>query len=248
MEAEHKSGLTSFHLHILAMGLMLCDHLWATLFPQQEWMTCIGRLAFPIFAFMIVEGYFHTANIRRYLLRMLVFALLSEIPFDLLYGSTVFYPFHQNVLWTFLLGLVCIRICEWARQKHVPWLRWTVLALTAAAGYVLGMLLMVDYSGAGVWMVLTFYVFRQRNWKSLLGQVICLGYLNFHVLGTYFYPITIGPWEFGLMQQGFALLALIPIWLYHGEQGHHSKAFQYICYGFYPAHLLVLYGIWQHLL
>lgn len=238
-------GLTSFHLHILAMTLMLCDHLWATLLPQQEWMTCIGRLAFPIFAFLTVEGYFHTSSIRRYLLRLLVFALISEIPFDLVYGSTLFYPFHQNVLWTFLLGLLCIRFCEFVRSKHRPWLGWAALALAAVMGYLLGTLLMVDYAGAGVLMVLTFYVFRQRTWKSLLGQLLCLGYLNIHMLGTYFYPISIGSWTFELVQQGFAVLALIPIWLYNGARGHHSKAFQYFCYTFYPAHLLVLYVLWQ---
>ena len=81
-------GISSFSLHILAMILMLCDHLWATLFPAQEWMTCIGRVAFPIFAFMIVEGFFHTANVRKYISRLFIFAIVSEIPFNLIYGSS----------------------------------------------------------------------------------------------------------------------------------------------------------------
>ena len=70
---------------------MLMDHLWATLFPAQEWLTCAGRLAFPIFAFMTVEGYFRTHNFRKYVFRLFLFALISEIPFDLMYGGTWFY-------------------------------------------------------------------------------------------------------------------------------------------------------------
>lgn len=80
-------------LHIIAMTFMLMDHLWATLLPAQDWLTCIGRIAFPVFAFMTVEGYFHTHNLKKYMLRLLLFALISEIPFDLMYGGTWFYPF-----------------------------------------------------------------------------------------------------------------------------------------------------------
>ena len=90
--------LSAAALHILAMTFMLMDHLWATLLSSQMWLTHVGRLAFPIFAFLAVEGYFHTRSFKRYALRMLLFAVLSEVPFDLMYGGTVFYPVHQNVI------------------------------------------------------------------------------------------------------------------------------------------------------
>ena len=61
---EKKRGIDSFTLHILAKLFMLCDHLWATLYPEQEWMTCVGRLAFPIFAFMIAEGCYYTKKMK----------------------------------------------------------------------------------------------------------------------------------------------------------------------------------------
>ena len=112
--------LSAAALHILAMAFMLLDHLWATLFLSQEWMTCVGRLAFPIFAFMAVEGYFHTHSFKKYAQRMLIFALLSEIPFDLMYGGTWFYPVHQNVIWTLLIGLLGIRAMEAVREEKPP--------------------------------------------------------------------------------------------------------------------------------
>ena len=110
--ASKNFQLTAAVLHIIAMTLMLMDHLWATLLPAREWLTCAGRVAFPIFAFMAVEGYFHTRSFKKYILRMLLFAVLSEIPFDLMYGGTWFYPVHQNVLWTFLLSLLGVWLME----------------------------------------------------------------------------------------------------------------------------------------
>lgn len=244
MTKEKQGGISSFSLHILAMLLMLCDHLWATLLPAQEWLTCIGRMAFPIFAFMLVEGYFHTSNVKRYMLRLLAFALISEIPFDLVCGSSVFYPYHQNVLWTFLIALLTIRVIERAKAKSTV-KSWLLAVLAVLLGFLLATVTMVDYYGAGVLMVLTFYFFRGRKWWCFLGQLLCMYLLNIKVLGGYYYAVTIAGHELEIMQQGIALLALIPIWLYKGRQGYSSKGFRYACYAFYPAHLLLLYIIWQ---
>ena len=238
--ASKNFELTAAVLHIIAMTLMLMDHLWATLLPAREWLTCAGRVAFPIFAFMAVEGYFHTRSFKKYILRMLLFAVLSEIPFDLMYGGTWFYPVHQNVLWTFLLGLLGVWLMEQVRKKGKTWMYLLVCVLVVPAGLVLGTLCMVDYYGVGVLTVFVFYFLHGRKWWGFLGQLAALYWLNVELLGGLMYPVQLFGMEFELCQQGLALLALIPIWLYRGRQGYHSKPFQYLCYAFYPVHILLL--------
>lgn len=224
---------------MLAMGFMLCDHLWGTIVPGNDWLTCIGRLAFPIFAFMIVEGYTHTSNLKRYALRLLAFALISELPFNLMVGSRLFFPIHQNVLWTFLIGLGLIHWNE--RAKEFPlWRRVLRLAASVILGALVGTVAFVDYSGAGVLTVLVFYVFRERKWWCLLGQIAALYYINVELLSGLAYEVELFGRTFWLTQQGLALLALIPIWLYRGRRGCNSRAFRWLCYGFYPAHMLLL--------
>ncbi len=238
--ASKNFELTAAVLHIIAMTLMLMDHLWATLLPAREWLTCAGRVAFPIFAFMAVEGYFHTRSFKKYILRMLLFAVLSEIPFDLMYGGTWFYPVHQNVLWTFLLGLLGVWLMEQVRKKGKTWMYLLVCVLVVPAGLVLGTLCMVDYYGVGVLTVFVFYFLHGRKWWCFLGQLAALYWLNVELLGGLMYPVQLFGMEFELCQQGLALLALIPIWLYRGRQGYRSKPFQYLCYAFYPVHMLLL--------
>ena len=238
--ASKNFELTAAVLHIIAMTLMLMDHLWATLLPAREWLTCAGRVAFPIFAFMAVEGYFHTRSFKKYILRMLLFAVLSEIPFDLMYGGTWFYPVHQNVLWTFLLGLLGVWLMEQVRKKGKTWMYLLVCVLVVPAGLVLGTLCMVDYYGVGVLTVFVFYFLHGRKWWCFLGQLAALYWLNVELLGGLMYLVQLFGMEFELCQQGLALLALIPIWLYRGRQGYHSKPFQYLCYAFYPVHILLL--------
>ena len=248
MDQNSKWNISSAVLHILAMGLMLCDHLWAMLFPAEEWLTCIGRIAFPIFAFMIAEGYARTRSLKRYLLRMLAGALLAEIPFNLMYGGTLFYPLHQNVLWTFLLSLLLIALIEKCKAKFRPVLAAFVSAGLVILGFVLGFVIMADYYGIGVLTVLTFYFFRKRSWKNFLCQFLCLYLLNVKLLGGYYYPVQIFGYELEIYQQSFALLALIPIWLYQGRQGIRGKAFQIFCYAFYPVHMLLLFLVREWML
>ena len=243
MEKRSSLQTTTFSLRIMAMIFMLCDHLWATIIHGNEWLTCIGRLTFPIFAFLIVEGYFHTKNLKKYVLRLLIFAVISEIPFNLVTGNSLIYPMHQNVLWTFLIAIFLIFLNEKARKKGKWWLIILVAAATIALGFVLGLITFTDYFHGGVYMVLTFYFFRGRKWWHFLGQAALMWYINFEILGGYSYVLSLFGKEFYFPQQGFALLALIPIWLYRGKQGYHNKALQYAFYAFYPAHLLILWPI-----
>lgn len=247
MEKKPKFEISSMVLHILAMALMLCDHLWGTIVPGNDWLTCIGRIAFPIFAFMLVEGYFHTRNLKKYVLRLLIFAILSELPFNLAIGSRWFYPIHQNVLWSFLLSIGLIHLNEKARAKGKLWLQIITVLTTTLFGALLGLITMLDYYHAGVLTVLVFYFLRQRKWWSFLGQLICLWYINVQMLGGLGYELQLWGHNFFLSQQSFALLALIPIWLYRGKQGPHNKFLQYTYYAFYPVHLLIL-GIIKMLL
>lgn len=239
MEKKLRFETTSFSLHIMAMLFMLCDHLWGTIVPGSDWLTCIGRVSFPIFAFMIVEGDFHTKNLRKYVKRLLVFAVLSEIPFNLAMGSRIFYPIHQNVLWSFLISIGLIHWNEKVKEKQV-WKRVFVVIASVCIGYIGGLITFVDFYNAGILTVLIFYFFRNKKWWCYVAQLVCLWYINFELLGGYSYEVQMFGETHFIARQGIAVLALIPIWLYQGKQGYHSRGWQYFCYAFYPLHLLIL--------
>ena len=230
--------LNSLTLKLLAMALMLCDHLWATVLPGWMWLTDIGRIAFPIFAFQVAEGFQRTHNRKDYLKRMFLFALISEIPFNYLYYSSPVFPFHQNVMFTFCIAILLMLALEKLRGKGTG-VYIIAAALSLPVGYFLGTVTMVDYYGSGVVTVLIFYLCRQIPY-GWIGEVAGLAVLNCWLLGGMTIPLTLGSWTLEFPEQGLALLDLIPIWLYNGRQGAHNKAIQYACYAFYPAHMLIL--------
>ena len=229
--------LNALDLKLLAMAFMLLDHMWATVIPGAQWMTNVGRMAFPIFAFQIAEGYFKTHNYKKYLGRLFLFALISEIPYNMMNGGVI-YPFGQNVMFTFVLGLLALRVLDWARSKGKAAF-WAALPLVMLMFTALGFLTFVDYYGFGVLMVIVFYLAHGKSWGWLV-QLAGLWIINVNMIGGMTIPVEVLGHHFDLVQQGFALLALIPIWLYNGKQGPHSKAIQYACYAFYPVHILVL--------
>ena len=231
-------GLDSTALRLLAILFMVLDHLWATVVPGNLWLTCVGRLAFPIFAFQLCEGYRHTSDYRRYRRRLLVFALLSEIPFNLFYAGSLLFPFHQNVMFTRLLGLLAIRQADRLRREEgikKKSLRCLALLLILAGGVVL----FPDYGLMGIMTVLCFFVFRDHR----LFQLAAMAVLNIFTFKGQTIPISLFGLAFDFPIQGFALLALPLIWLYNGEKGPGGKGLRLFWYIFYPLHMLALYFI-----
>ena len=219
--------MSSFALHIWAMLLMLCDHLQLTLLPDLPILRCVGRLAFPLFAFMAVEGYLHTRSLKKYLLRLLMLAVISEVPFDLLVSGSVFDPMHQNVIWTIILGLCCIRAFENISADLKKMLSAVVIIASLAAAIIAR----VDYSSAGVLTLLAFYAFRGNTVRCRLMQLLSLAFINLLLLGGI---------EFAFPYQALAVLSLPIIWLYDGSQGPHNGFIKAANYLFYPAHMLIL--------
>ena len=215
-----KFGLTATHLRILALFLMLLDHLWATVVPGNNWMTYVGRMAFPIFAFQAAQGYHHTHDFKAYCKRLLIFAAISEIPFNLMMMGSPIFPFHQNVMLTLLFGLLACRAYD--RKRFLAMVGWICL----------GAITFCDYGSLGVVTVLIFHIFREQK----LGQLLMLIAINF--FGYEGQHLLLGQAEIPV--QAFAILAIIPIFLYNGEKGKGGKALQIGSYVFYPLHMLIL--------
>lgn len=257
-----KFGITSSTLHIIAMLLMLCDHLCMTILGQYMWLHYIGRIAYPIFAFMLVEGFRKTSNLKKYLLRMLIFALISEIPFDLMTGGTWLFATQQNVMWTFIISMLCMLLIEQPKKIKKPAVRYIVFVittiLTLALGFIAGIVTMVDYFGGGIVMVLVFHLFygdeilsfkvnykdeRIRTaviWINRILQLIFVWYICEEMLGGLCAIINVFGKNYEVVVESFSIIGLIPIWLYNGQKGIKSKGFKYLCYSFYPAHIAIL--------
>ena len=238
-------GINALQLKLLAMVCMLADHIWASLAYSAQWLTCIGRLAFPIFAFQIAEGYARTHDRKGYRRRILLWALITELPFNLMTGGGLINPFHQNVLFTFAIALLLMRCIDKVRDKFEKKAALVMFFSGAMllVGYLLGSFLFVDYYGAGVVTVLIFYFFHERKWWAFILQAICLYYVNVEMMGGLTVPMELFGQSFELHQQSLALLALIPIWLYRGRKGNESVLFRFGCYFFYPAHMLLLVAL-----
>lgn len=231
---ERSRGLDGGALKGIAAALMLTDHVGAILLPEVLALRCVGRLAFPIFAFFIAEGYAHTRNFGRYIRRLAILAVVSEIPFNLENGA-VFDPARQNVLFTFCLALLTLRGLE-ALGRERGFGRWVGCGLVLAAGFAAGELLRTDYGGWGVATVALLYLCRDGKYAKLW-LLLAMAAVNGLGMGSMMMPVFGGEMPI----QIFAVAALPVIWLYNGQAG--PRGLRRAFYVFYPAHLLVLEGI-----
>lgn len=232
----------------VAIAAMLIDHTAAVLggwLPPlcSGLMRDVGRIAFPIFAYGIAQGCVYTHSARRYLGRLLLFAVLSEIPYRLALraGSQAFGLF--NVFFTLLAGAACCQIVKFCRSKGRRW-AWAAVAPVAAI-VLLCEVLGTDYGGFGVLCVLLPYLF----WESKPARIIALGsvvaflYIVVNNFSGFSYPLwwMENPSALGgmLRQTLFALAGVGLIALYNGQPG--SKKGKWFFYVFYPAHLLALW-------
>lgn len=231
---ERSRGLDGGTLKGIAAALMLTDHVGAILLPEVPVLRCVGRLAFPIFAFFIAEGYAHTRDFGRYFRRLAILAVVSEIPFNLENGA-VFDLTRQNVLFTFCLALLTLRGLE-ALGRERGFGRWAGCGLVLAAGFAAGELLRTDYGGWGVVTVALLYLCRDGKYAKLW-LLLAMAAVNGLGMGSLTMPVFGGEMPI----QIFAVAALPVIWLYNGQAG--PKGLRRAFYVFYPAHLLVLEGI-----
>ncbi|MFW5675470.1 MAG: TraX family protein [Acetivibrio ethanolgignens] len=165
----NQRGISGSTLKILAVISMLIDHTAAILLePLHPYYTLcrnLGRLAFPIFCFLLVEGYVHTRDVKKYGLRLFIFAIISEIPFDLAFSGSIVGMHYQNVFFTLLLGLCVLYFLDRCQE---PVLRVLVLIFGMAAAT----LLRTDYSWKGIAAIVVLYVMRRdRLQQSIIGAV-----------------------------------------------------------------------------
>ncbi len=222
MNKENQSYriLDGTSLKIIAMISMIFDHVGDNFFPEQIWMRVIGRMALPIFAFCVAEGFIHTHDRNKYLFRMGIFACISEIPFDLVTSGRILEFSHQNIMITFfwaILGLICFeKINE--RKTKVSLACGIVVLLVFAVGSIF---LRMDYNILAVGLICIYYFLREK--APVWNHIAAMAY---HVLlrnmGIYW----------------FGLLGFLPLFLYNGKRG---KGLKWLFYIFYPAHLLVIW-------
>jgi len=213
--------MNNTYLKLIALLTMIIDHVGAIFFTYEPNFRIIGRIAFPIYCFLLVEGYFHTRDVKKYSIRLLIFALVSEIPFDYAFFGGINNT-HQNIFFTLFLGLMAVHVLEEYTLKN-PLISFggTLIAI------FLSEFLRTDYGILGILYILSFYGLRKmKGMYKVIMMVILISVLNVLLSG-------------GL--QFYSVLAIPFIVLYNGKPGVRNSFMKYGFYAAYPLHLLILY-------
>ena len=236
--------MTTSMLKIIACVLMLIDHIGAALFPEVIILRMIGRVSFPIFAYLIAIGYSKTRSFSKYLCRLLIFAAISQIPFSLAFNDEIsIHSFsdllkfvvgspkpHLNIFFTLAIGLIVIRV--WDTGRSIQGKNFSILALGLTA-----QAFSTDYGIYGIAMILAFYIFKDNKLKMIISQTIVfiIFYATQILLMSLDYPGVVI--KFVWFNQALSLIALVFIFRYNDKKGKGLKCF---FYAFYPVHLLVI--------
>jgi hypothetical protein len=207
-------------LKVIALTTMIIDHYGAIFHSNIMIYRIIGRLAFPIYCFLLVEGYTHTSNFKKYAQRLIIFAFLSEIPFDLaIYGRVGF--IHQNIFFTLFLGLIAMYLLD---KRNTDKGFYNISVITGAS--ILASILRTDYQFIGIIYIMSFYYTKNfpKNKRFIIMAVIMI----------------ITNLSAGWVQQ-FSVIALIIIYFYNNKPGFKNKVLQFSFYAAYPLHLLIFY-------
>ena len=205
--------LTAFDLKILALLTMIIDHFGLMFYPDMFSFRIIGRVALVLYAFLLVEGFYHTKNFRKYISKVFIWAIISEVPYDLAMSGKFFNWQDQNIFFSLLFGLAGIYLMKFYNKMIIKML--VMLFFLSAA-----VILHVDYSWYGIALIFAFYNFRDNVQVKLIAIEAISMMASFKIL----------------IIQFFAFLGFIPILMYSGKKG---KRIGDIYYSFYALHLLL---------
>ena len=227
--------LNANQLKIIAIIAMTIDHLAAfvPIVPLKMAMRLIGRLTAPIMCFMIAEGYYHTSNRKRYLGRLILFAVISHFAYCL-FNNFSFSPLKvTSVIWSLAMGLLALII---VKEEKLHWiLRLGGLGMCCLLAYT------ANWNYIAVLWVVAFGWFRGNRKLQML--LFALVGLVFHV-GQQFLPLLLGnvaPSAFSAWYQPGVFLAIPLLLCYDGTLGRKSQLIKQLFYWYYPAHMLLLY-------
>ena len=221
-------GISQEVLKLIACLTMLIDHIGYVFLPYPI-LRIIGRIAYPIYAFLLCQGLHHTKNPGKYLLRMLLVLVITELPYDLLFRGEWTWV-HQNVMFTLLLGLLmglCIR-----KVSALP-----VKLLLTVPFALLAELARTDYGGYGILIIALFMLSHYAPHPRLVEAI------GLFAFSLFLSQSAVLIWGLPVPIQLFTLVALVPISLYNGKKSTSSPALQWAFYLFYPVHLVILFLI-----